>query len=177
MRQTGEWAMKIYDPKKVLVPIDFSELSLGVLQAAAEIGENRNAEVHVLHVAKESNYIPTYGDDFAGGRITLSQLKEDSRVALESQLEDLVKEVSTRVKVKSSIVWGDPVKEIIQISESNDIDLIVMATNGRKGLSRFFIGSVTEEVIRRAPCPLFVVRAKVAQELIGETEIQQAAMN
>ncbi len=44
--------MKIYDPKKILVPVDFSELSPAVIQAAVEIGEIRNAEVDVLHVAK-----------------------------------------------------------------------------------------------------------------------------
>ncbi len=158
--------MKIYDPKKILVPVDFSELSPAVIQAAVEIGEIRNAEVDVLHVAKESNYLPYYGEDFAPPKISLSSLKEDARVALESQFEDLVRKVSTRAKVKTTMVWGDPVKEIIKISESGDFDLIVMATHGRKGLSRLFIGSVTEEVIRRAPCLVLAIRAKVAEELV-----------
>ena len=156
--------MKIYDPKKILVPVDFSELSLKVLQAAAEIGENRNAEVHVLHVAKESNYLHNYGADFAPPKISIDLFKEDARVELESQLEDLVKKVSTRAKLKNILVWGIPVKEIVKISESGDFDLIVMATHGRKGLSRLFIGSVTEEVIRRAPCPVLAIRAKVVEE-------------
>ncbi len=156
--------MKIYDPKKILVPVDFSELSPAVIQAAVEIGEIRNAEVKVLHVAKEPNYSSYYGDGYTSNTTLPDQLREDTRARIESQLEDMARKVPARVKVKTTVLWGNPVKEIVQEAKSGNFDLIVMATHGRKGLNRFFIGSVTEEVIRRAPCPVLAIRAKVAKE-------------
>jgi nucleotide-binding universal stress UspA family protein len=170
-------AMKIYDPKKILVPVDFSELSPEVIQAAVEIGEIRNAEVEVLHVGKEPKYPSYYGDGYAPGTILPDKILEDARTRLEHQLEDMVRKVSTRAKVKTLILWGDPVKAIVQVAESGDFDLIVMATHGRKAVSRFFIGSVTEEVIRRAPCPVFVIRAKVGEERLAVPTLEGAEVS
>ena len=132
--------MKIFDPKKILVPVDFSELSLAVIQAAVDIGEIRNAEVDVLHVAKEPNYSSIYGDGYALGTSLPDKLREDARTRIESQLENMARKVPARAKVKTTVLWGNPVKEIVQVAKSGNFDLIVMATHGRMGLSRLFIG-------------------------------------
>ncbi len=162
--------MKIYDPKKILVPVDFSELSPAVIQAAVDIGEVRNAEVDLLHVAEILSH---YGDGytpFGYGQTTIASMQdkqmEDARTKIESRLEDMARKIPTRVKVKTTVLWGNPLKEIVQAAESGNFDLIVMATHGRKGMNRFFIGSVTEEVIRRAPCPVLAIRAKVLEERV-----------
>ncbi len=177
-------AMKIYDPKKILVPVDFSEMSPAVIQAAVEIGEIRNAEVDVLHVAEEPK-IPSYhedgytpfGESYAPSTSFPNKLWEDTRARLERQLEGIVRKVPTRAKVKTTLLWGNPVKEIVREAESGNFDLIVMATHGREGMSRLFIGSVTEEVIRRASCPVFVIRAKVAEEHAGVSTIEEAEVS
>jgi len=176
--------MKIFDPKKILVPVDFSELSPAVIQAAVEIGEIRNAEVDVLHVAEEPKIPSYYGDGYTPygyGQTTITsiqdKLMEDARTRIEHRLEDMVRKVPRRAKVKTTLLWGNPVKNIIQMSESGNFDLIVMATHGRKGMNRYFVGSVTEEVIRRAPCPVFVIRTKVAEERVEVSTLAGAEVS
>ncbi len=169
--------MKIYDPKKILVPIDFTELSQGVIQAGFEIAEHRDAEVTVLHVAKDTDYLAHYGGEFPGTSISVSKLRDDAWMSLDSRLKDLVRRVTTSPKVHPDLIWGSPVRDIIRIAESGGFDLIVMATHGRRRLSRFFLGSVTEEVIRRAPCPVRAIRAKVAEGVLVGAAMDEAAMN
>ncbi len=165
--------MKIYDPKKILVPIDFSELSGGVIQAGLDIAQHREAEVTVLHVAKDTDYLSHYGGEFPGTSISVSKLREDAWTVLDGRLKDLVKRLTTSPKVSTDLIWGNPVRDILRIAESGRFDLIVMATHGRRMLSRFFLGSVTEEVIRRAPCPVLAIRAKAAEEILAGAGVQQ----
>jgi nucleotide-binding universal stress UspA family protein len=169
--------MKVYDPKKILVPVDFSDLSAGVIQAGVDIAQLRGAEVTVLHVAKENDYLSHYGGEFPGASISVSKLRDDAWMSLDSRLKDLVKQVAGGREVKADLMWGSPVRDIVHIAESGSFDLIVMATHGRRMLSRFFLGSVTEEVIRRAPCPVLAIRAKVAEELRIGAEVHGAAVN
>ncbi len=176
--------MKIYEPKKILVPVDFSELSQSVIQAAMEIGEVRNAEVEVLHVAKEPKIPAYYGDGYTpyGDSYTTStgfpnNLREDTRTRIENRLESMARKISPRTKVKTTLLWGDPAKAIVQVAKSGNFDLIVMATHGREGMNRLFIGSVTEEVIRRAPCPVFAIRAKVMEERVAIGTLEGAEIN
>ena len=166
--------MKIYDPKKILIPIDFSELSKGVLWAGVEVGKIRDAEVLVLHVGKETEDHPSYGGELSA-IISLNRLRGETRKVLENRLQDMLKEVSAGPKAKSLILWGNPAKEILHIAETGDYDLIIMGTHGRNKLSRFLLGSVTEQVIRRAPCPVLIIRDKVATKQFIQAEVQQAA--
>ena len=168
--------MRIYDPKKILAPVDFSELSKGVLKVASEIGENREAEVTVIHVARDPAYDAKYGGYSAElvGAISPSRLLEDARVELESNLQLMVREVESDAPVESVVIFGEPAKEILDFSESGDFDLIVMGTHGRNMVSRFLIGSVSEQVLRRAPCPVFLLRDKVASAKMAEIESAQA---
>ncbi len=165
--------MKIYDPKKILVPIDFSELSGGVIQAGVDIAQHREAEVTILHVAKETDYLSHYGGEFPGTSVSVSKLREDAWMELDGRLKDLVKRLTNSPKVSTELIWGNPVRDIVRIAESEHFDLIVMATHGRRMLSRFFLGSVTEEVIRRAPCPVLAIRAKAAEEIFAGARVQR----
>ncbi len=170
--------MKIYDPKKILVALDFSDLCMGILRAGVEIGKLRGTEVTVLHVGKESEHRVTGGYTAEAGRIIpLSKLLDDARMKVESRLESMLREVSAGPKVKSVFLWGDPAKDILSLAETGDYDLIIMGTHGRNKLSRFLLGSVTEQVIRRAPCPVLIIRDKVVTKELGEREMQRAAMN
>lgn len=169
--------MKIYDPKKILVPVDFSELSEGVIQAGVDITRHRGASVTVLHVARESDYLAHYGGEFPGSSISVSKIRDDAYLALEGRLKDLVRRVTPGSGAEASLIWGSPVRDILQVAERGGYDLIVMATHGRRMLSRFFLGSVTEEVIRRAPCPVLAVRARVAEKNLAPPVLEEAAVN
>ena len=179
--------MNIYAPKKILVPVDFSDFTLGVLRAAVEVAEKWGAEVLVLHAAKESEHAPAvpggypayegYTSHAAVALPARGQVLEEARLQLMSRIEGMMQQAGAGAKVRAEVVWGEPLKEILGTAENGDYDLIVMATHGREGLSRFFLGSVTEQVIRRAPCPVLAVRAKVAQERLVLAELGQESTN
>lgn len=175
--------MRIFQPRKILVPIDFSEISLSVLQAGVDIAQKWDAEVVALHVARESDYIPPSAyeppfpplahDSARSGQ--LNKFREDARARLTYQLEDMLRKVGGGRKSSVLLLWGEPAKDIAQMAEHGNFDLVVMATHGRTGLNRMFVGSVTEDVLRHAPCPVFAIRIKAGHELQVATEAEAAA--
>ncbi len=167
--------MEIYNPKKILVPVDFSLMSKEVLRAGIEIGKHRDAEVCALHVIRGTEHIAYYAGEYSGA--VDEKMDEESRVFAESRLGEMLRDLSAGAKVRQSFTVGDPVSEIIRHAEAEDIDLIVMATRGRRGLSRLFMGSVTEQVIRCAPCPVLAIRAKAHQLSPAHVGADEAAMN
>jgi len=181
--------MRIYDPKKILVPVDFSEHTMGVLQAAIEIAERWDAQTTVFHVARETDFLlpaVPHGaaapfDDPTTPFVHFPDRKkilDDARLQLEARIEDLVEKANGGSKVEAKVVWDETLRGILRAAEKDDYDLIIMATHGRSGLSRFLLGSITEQVIRRAPCPVLAVRAKMAGQRLALLElIGQESMN
>ncbi|MBI3128410.1 MAG: universal stress protein [Candidatus Tectomicrobia bacterium] len=176
--------MRIFQPRRILVPIDFSPISPGVLQAGVDIAQKWEAEVVALHVARESDYVPhsAYESPFPplahdGARTgQLSKFREDTRARLTYQLEDMLRQAGGGRKCKALLLWGEPAKDIIQMAGSGGFDLIVMATHGRTGLNRVFVGSVTEEVLRHAPCPVFAIRIKEGRVVQAGREEEEFAL-
>jgi nucleotide-binding universal stress UspA family protein len=148
--------MDSYLPRKVLVPVDLSEASPLVLQTAVDMVGRKGTEIHVLHVADESHF----RSDRVASRLSMSKIKEDAYVGAESHLEILVKGVSTDATIKTCLLWGDPAKDIVSMAKTGDFDLIVMGTHGWRGIDRFFSGSLAEDVMRRVPCSVLVLREK-----------------
>ena len=82
--------------------------------------------------------------------------------------------ISSKVSYQVEIMMGDPGAEIIQASKRLHTNLIVMATHGRKGLRHLILGSVAEQVIREAPCPVLAVKPKVpAAKIINKPAIEK----
>jgi nucleotide-binding universal stress UspA family protein len=129
------------------------------------------SEIHVLHVVNDSDY--RRKGLYATG-ISVSKLREDTFLAMESRLELLAGRVFGTAKVRTMVMWGDPVKDIIQLAKAGNFDLIVMATHGRRGFNRFFAGSITEEVMRRAHCSVLVLRAKAGEAEQARKEEEMA---
>jgi nucleotide-binding universal stress UspA family protein len=96
----------------------------------------------------------------------------DDRWEVKDQLEKVLPTVPT-VPCEHHYLRGSPVIEILAFAEEENIDLIVMASHGRTGLSRLLMGSITEGVMRKAHCPVLVVK-----QPIGEPEtVETAAVN
>jgi len=74
---------------------------------------------------------------------------------------------SKKTKVSGVVVVGNPPEEILRYADENGIDLILMATHGRSGISRWFIGSVADRVLRSSRVPVLLVRAGISQEILG----------
>ena len=93
--------MGIYNPKKILVPVDFSLMSKEVLRAGIEIGKHRDAEVCALHVIRGMEHIAYYAGEYSGA--VDEKMDEESRVFAESRLGEMLRDLSAGAKVRQSL--------------------------------------------------------------------------
>jgi nucleotide-binding universal stress UspA family protein len=137
----------------VLVGIDFLALSKEVLAHAAELALSAGSELHVVHVLPDMDVTAVQGERAIG----VVNLAADARARLEKLATDLPDTV-TRIFLHLSA--GKPEVEIAQLASDIGADLIVVGTRGRSGLERFVSGSVAENLLHLAPCPVQVYRPK-----------------
>ena len=141
--------------KEILVPLDLSEVAEHAVIYAEELASAYGARIHLLHVVDARGVevtgavgaLPTYGG-MAGEAIV-----EAAETGLE-QIREGLQGVDTEVVVQV----GSPRKNIVAYAREHEIDVIVMATHGRSGLTHALIGSVAEKVVQKAPCPVLTVR-------------------
>lgn len=149
--------MKRFKPRRILVPVDFSSFSLLSLQTAREMAEMWGAELTVLHVMALPPALSASGEPsvvYANWERMQEEIREES----ERELEAIMNEAGVNHHAQKISVWGHPAAEVVDMAQTGDFDLIVMSTHGRTGLARMVMGSVAENVIRHAPCPVFVLR-------------------
>jgi universal stress protein A len=143
---------------RILVPLDFSDCSLAAMEHALGLAERFDSGIELLHVwslpaalgPDEAVPLP----DHAGE--TMSEYAEaQANEILQSMLLDLQ---GRGARVRGRLERGEPVKAILQAAREGGHDLIVMGTHGRTGLAHLLRGSVAEQVVRRAPCPVLTIR-------------------
>ncbi|MEN4006268.1 MAG: universal stress protein [Methanobacterium sp.] len=146
--------------KKILLPTDGSEHANKALKHAIWIAGLSGAELIALNVIEISSLVGLPAEDLI---IRIKELlKEEGRRSLE-KVSKLVEESRTenerREEIKLTMVTeeGSPADIIVKKIKEEDIDLVVMGTSGKHGLDRFLLGSVTENVVRSATCPVLVV--------------------
>jgi len=141
--------------KNVLFPTDFSEGALHALPYAVDMARTGNAKLYLLHVVYDvatasGLYVP---------HISFDQMYIDLEKSAQKELEKFaLEEVQDFKNVEYAVLRGIPYEAILKFVEAKNIDLIVIATHGRKGLDRFLFGSTSEKVIRYAPCPVLTIR-------------------
>jgi nucleotide-binding universal stress UspA family protein len=144
--------------RRILVPVDFSAGALQGLEYATDLLSAGKAELIVLHVV-EPVYYATPADLYGASANLSMLLEEQQRVAAE-QLALLARRLKQRrIRVRTVLQTGSPYQIIIETAEKLAVDLIVMATHGRTGLSHLLMGSVAEKVVRAAQCPVLTVRS------------------
>ena len=136
--------------KRILTPVDFDESSLTALELAGKIATQNDGEVFVVHIVPvdmDVSGMPQYVDLIN----RQENIDRDSLVNIAKQ---------RLVDVKWDIIdeMGDPADVIDQVAKRVSADLIVMVTHGRRGLARLIEGSISERVLRRAPCPVLAIR-------------------
>ena len=119
--------------RQILVATDFSETAQAAVRVAHGYARAFGARLHVFHVAWPDEH------------------------GLTPLFTELVAELGTEVPVVVASYRGDPADEIVRYASGHGIDLIVLGTHGRTGISRMLMGSVVERVIRTAPCPVLAV--------------------
>ena len=148
--------------QKILCPIDFSENSLEALKYAAHTALKENATVYLIHIVDSRVYDyggPIYEPVIPAMKSKIDQASKDR--LRDKLLEKVPKEIRDRVEMVIS--FGVPFVEIIRAARDYDVDLIVMGTQGRTGVSHILIGSVAERVVRKAPCPVLTVKMPIKQ--------------
>jgi nucleotide-binding universal stress UspA family protein/CBS domain-containing protein len=133
--------------RSILVPVDFDDNSKSALDLAQELSAIVDGSLHVLHVIAIL-LAPGESASFVATR------EEEVRAALEKMASAQL----GRVKFQIHIRVGDTARGIVDTARELHNDLIVMPTHGRRGLPRFFLGSVAERVMREAPCPVLSFR-------------------
>jgi len=155
---------------KILVTLDGSKLAELALHHAEQVAQPET-HIHVLSVVSEDYVMETglglahaMNADFALSNQQLPSTQDvvdpralQKRVEYLRQASDWLKDKGFTVTVEARP--GKPIDEIVKVA-AEGFDLIVMATHGRTGLSKFVLGSVTEGVLRRSPCPVLVISAQ-----------------
>lgn len=138
---------------QILAPTDFSEYSKQAIAYAREWAQRFGAKLVLLHVVE----LPAYRlEGLPLSRLGASFLDDLVRQAADALAQILPQE--TEVEVMRRVVVGVPYRKIVEVAAAEKVDLIVMATRGRTGLSHLIMGSVAERVVRTAPCPVLTMR-------------------
>lgn len=140
--------------KTILVPSDFSECSDEALRYGLELSRRFDAQLHLLHVVQDPVAQPWAAEGFS---VPLFEVVEQWQRQAEERLKASVPEAD-RGRVTVASVVATPYAEILDYAASHHVDLIVMGTHGRGGVTHMLLGSIAERVVRRAPCPVLTVR-------------------
>jgi len=148
----------MFEPKRILVPTDFSEHSDKALNEAIDIAGKYNSKIYLLHVIDKQ--VQQCAVDYCLTNADVEKLEADS-VNWSSDM--LKKEVSkldktNAVEIEFDIKKGDPFHEIIKEEKDKDIDLVVMSSFGKTGLKKFMLGSVADKVIRNSTSQVLMVK-------------------
>ena len=137
--------------ERILIATDGSEKNSAALNEGLAIARACNAYLWAVYVI-DTRPIMSAGGDFPVGD-TYRMYHAEAEKAL-SRVKDLAGEI----KVEPAVLEGNPATEIVRFASAKNIDLIVIATQGKKGLERLLLGSVAEEIIRSAHCKVLVVK-------------------
>lgn len=143
--------------KRIAVPIDFSDNCLDALQAGCELAATYESELYLVHVAE-----PWIA-------VAMSSSEPYPTKRFEEALTDVSVPAVHGVAVHRSVRVGETVKEMLKFLTEKEIDLVVMGSHGRTGLSHVLLGSIAEAIVRRAPCPVLIVRPRPGSKAASTT--------
>ncbi|MEO8701877.1 MAG: universal stress protein [Kofleriaceae bacterium] len=147
-------------PKIILVPTDFSDGATEALDYACQLAVKLEATIHLLNTIA----IPSLGVPELGVAVT-STMMDQMVTENQKALDDLAQtRRDGNVKIGQTLLkTGDARDQINTTATELGVDLIIMGTHGRRGISRALLGSVAETVVRSAPCPVLTVRPHLGE--------------
>ena len=141
--------------KKILWPTDFSENSNAALPYVLSLTQKYGAEIYLLYVAEDMAGYGTWYGELTPSHI--EKLHEWEIPHAEKKMEEVCqKDLAGCPLFHKLVTLGDPAEEILKTVEKEGVDVVVMATHGRKG--RFQFGSVTEKIVKNSPVPVWTMR-------------------
>jgi universal stress protein A len=140
---------------RILVPTDFSELANLAVDYGAAIAEQFQSELHLLHVVDDYYVLAPEGQLMLPDRV---EYLTDLKAVSEQELAKLPANSKSNSRISRHTMVGRPFEGIVAYAKDHQIDLIVIGSHGRRGLSHLLLGSVAERVVRIAGCPVLTVR-------------------
>ena len=140
--------------KKILFPCDLTENSSKILPYVLSVSEKYDSMIYLLHVVQDLHkwgkvYIP---------HTSMDKFQKEAVDGAEKALDRVCEEqLESCPNFQKRVVSGDPAMEILKTIETENIDLVVMGTHGRKGLEHILMGSVAGNVVKKSPVPVMTI--------------------
>jgi nucleotide-binding universal stress UspA family protein len=139
--------------KNIVVPIDFTKNTNKLVEYAYYIAESLQAVIDFVHV------VPDYPGDAMIGSPFAQQYQDKDFAASKEKMARLVKSsLEVCPGCEGEVVYGDPVGKIVGFAEARKADLLILGTHDAKGLEKVLLGSVAEHVLRKAHCPVLIMK-------------------
>ncbi len=135
--------------QKILFPTDFSHTGDAALEMATALARDTGAMLYIVHVQEPPAF-------YGGGEMYYGMLDPTASELI--KLLEEVKPSDPNVRYEQRMLTGDPAGALVDFAKEEQMDLIVLGTHGRGGLSRLLMGSVAEAVVRRAECPVLTFK-------------------
>ncbi|MGD9042025.1 MAG: universal stress protein [Desulfobacteraceae bacterium] len=146
--------------KKILFPVDFSDVSPKIAPWVLMMAEKFEAEIHLLFVARGFGYL----SDVYVMPVTIENIQGEIIKGGETAMDEFVAAHFEKYPaLKAKVDLGDPGDRILKYISSEGIDLVIMGTHGRKGLERVFFGSVADRVIKMSQVPVLSINPHKVQ--------------
>jgi universal stress protein A len=155
----------VYEIRSILAPTDFSTHSERAVRYACRLAERLNCSLHLLHVLSE--ILPAGPDPLMMPVMPPEYYSENEARAQQTLDRLLDPRWGTPAAVVKVVRWGSPVETIVHYAVEQRTDLITVATHGRTGLSHVLLGSVAEQIVRQAPCPVLTIRDRNGAKTAG----------
>lgn len=140
--------------QSILCPVDFSPMSKPVLDYAVFMAKTHGATLKLVHVVDQLQGF----DSYKILHLTAAEITFELEQQAQAHLDTMLKELP--VPATYEVCFGRAPDEITELATREPCDLIIMGSHGRTGLAHLLVGSVAEAVVRHAPCPVLIVRAK-----------------
>jgi universal stress protein A len=138
---------------RILCPIDFDDNSLSALRLSAQLAERDQATLYLMHVIRVVEE----------ATVAAPAIFERDERATQSELQNIAEGQLRGIDHQVLLRYGNPAEQIIAAESELGVELVVMATHGRTGISHLFFGSVAEKVVRESVCPVLIVRMSMPQ--------------
>jgi nucleotide-binding universal stress UspA family protein len=161
--------MKTLNIQNIIVPIDFSKMSIQAIETAKRLAGRFAASIHLVHVRQL---------DYTGAFVapappivpfSFMPYEQDGEGSVLKQLEVVARECGVPSASCHVLSGGPAFDEICRLAQRIPADFIIMPTHGRTGLKHVFLGSTAERVVQHSPCPVFVVRSKTRKQATRRT--------
>ena len=142
--------------RRILFASDFSKASRKAFATAVRTAKRAHASLSIVHVL--APFLPVGPDQYVGPE-TWEELDEQARKWATQHLAALAaKSKAGGVRATTALIEGTPAREITRFAKKKHADLLIIGTHGRTGLARLFLGSVANQIVATAPCPVMTVR-------------------